>query len=329
MKPLRFVAMASIAALLLSFAAYRFGARQAATPAAAPERFPILPRVELARDYGYFIGDVISLTLVIETTADVVLDLVNLPHKGEMHGLFEVRDLTVTTTATTTHHVTHRAAYSLQYFGPTPVTAPFGPLEILYALPEHQVETTGSYTYKSVFTQPAPINMARIGPHHRRVDLTLKGPVEDERAGMIRAGFALGTLFSLIVLGSWAWGWRQQRRMEMTSSTRIAATTLQTLRLEGERFRPIDIPAIPAAMRLHQLIRDYVQEVYALPALTLTTAELQQALSDTPYGPALCDLLARCDHLTYQAPSSIDAEEQQLWWEAITLFEKLQCEAAP
>ncbi len=263
MKPLRLITIFCIVTMLTGFAAYYYGAQQAAVPISSPERLPILSRVELTRDYGYFIGDVIPLTLVIETTDDVVIDLVNLPHKGETHGVFEVHDLAITSTLTTKGQRLYKASYSLQYFGPTPLTTPFGPLEIMYALPEHRIAATGSCTYKSLFTQPVPINLARVGPHDQTAALALEGPVEDARTGMIRTGFAIGTLCVLIALGGCAWEWRkgQQRRCAaLTVTATVAETTLQTLRHEGERFYPAELTVVPAAARLSQLLRHYIQE---------------------------------------------------------------------
>ena len=332
MKPPRLLSIALMVTILAGFAAYRYGMNQAASPAPSPERFPILPRVELARDYGYFIGDVIPLTLVIETTDDVVLDLVNLPHKGETHGVFEVRDLTLTSTSMANRQIVYKANYSLQYFGPTPLTTPFEPLEILYALPEDRVATTGTYTYKSLYTQAVPINLARLGPPHQTAALALEGPVEDGRTSLIHTGFAMGTLCLLVALGGGGWEWRQRRqrqRRAMPDAPGVAETTLQMLRHEGERFRAFAVPTVPAAARLSQLIRHYVQEDHGVFALTLTTAELRDSLRDKRCGPELFDLLVRCDDLKYQAPSSAYAEEQQLWWDAMTLFEKLQQEASP
>ncbi|WP_218673684.1 hypothetical protein, partial [Candidatus Entotheonella palauensis] len=258
--------------------------------------------------------------------------LVNLPHKGESHGLFEVRDLTMTSASMANGQMVYKANYRLQYFGPTPLTTPFKPLEILYALPEQRSAATGAYAYKSLFTQPVPINLARVGPRHQTGVLALEGPVEDRRTGMIRAGFGLGAFLLLVAFGGCVWEWqkrRQRHRAVETAPATIAATTLQALRHEGERFRPIDVPIAPAAVRLSQLIRNYVQEEYGALALMLTTTELQDLLRDQPCGPELFDLLVRCDALKYQAPSAAQAEEQQLWWEAMTLFEKLEQGIAP
>ena len=250
MKLLRMLGIAVMATILTGFAAYHYGLNQTTSSVSSPERFPILPRVELARDYGYFIGDVITLTLVIETPPDVVLDLVNLPRQGETHGLFEVRDLTMESTSISNHQIEVKANYRLQYFGPTPLTTLFEPLEILYALPEHRVATTGAYTYKSLFTQPVPINLARIGPYQQTAALALEGPVLDGRNGIIRTGFAMGTLFLLVALAGGSWEWRRHRQRQRTAvmaTATVAETTLQVLRHESERFRPSDGSTVPAA----------------------------------------------------------------------------------
>ncbi|WP_089940423.1 hypothetical protein [Candidatus Entotheonella palauensis] len=131
----------------------------------------------------------------------------------------------------------------------------------------------------------------------------------------------------LAALGGCTWEWRKRRQRQRTVETSpatAAETTLQVLRHEGERFRPADVPVVPAAAWLSQLIRHYVQEEYGALALMLTTTELQDLLRGKRCGPELFDILVRCDALKYQAPSAASAEEQQLWWEAMTLFEKLE-----
>ena len=86
-----------LCAVLVTALSYGLGfaaGDQAIETAGDTERFPILTRFELPRDYGYFIGDEIPLTLVVETSQGVVLDLVNLPKQGETHG--PIRDSRLT-----------------------------------------------------------------------------------------------------------------------------------------------------------------------------------------------------------------------------------------
>ena len=161
-------------------------------PAEPPERFPISSQFEFVQNYGNFIGDPIPRSLVIKTAEGVVLDLINLPQKRDVHGLFEIRDLQMTSSPGKNGTQIYRAAYTLQYFGPTPYSAPFGPVEILYALPHDTGASAPVYTYKHLLTQPAVIHIARLSPTASAHAMALKGPVDDQRTGIIWMSFLFG-----------------------------------------------------------------------------------------------------------------------------------------
>ena len=127
---------------------------EAETPAST--RFPIVTRIDLPRDYGFFIGDEIPLTVIIEASPDVVLDLVNLPRAGEQHGKLEIREFKLTSTVGADRTTTYQAAYRMQYFGIAPFAISFEPLEILYAARQDRDEVANSYHYKSLFTGSSP-----------------------------------------------------------------------------------------------------------------------------------------------------------------------------
>jgi hypothetical protein len=308
-------------------------ARPASATTAPSEQFPILPRFELPHNYGFFIGDPIPLTLVVETTNDVVLDLANLPRPGELLGFFEVRDLHITSATLPQTSTVYRAAYTLQYFGPTPLTAPFGPLEILYALRgEH--DTSSSYTYKRLLTQPAVIHMARISPHHPTMHAPqIKGPMPDQRTGFIWLSVALGAAMVLVAVGGWGKGWYQtwrQHRMFASQPPTAAARALHMLSQEAPLLlRSPGEPSLTAGGRLDTIVREYLQTEHGVPAFTLTPAELAAHLHDHPEAQAIVHLVEQCDALKYQPPTTSPEAEQRLWSEAMTLFEKLQKGGAP
>jgi hypothetical protein len=292
-----------------------------------PEPFPILTRFELPRDYGYFIGDEIPLTLVVEASQGVVLDLVNLPKQGEKHGLFEVRELRLTTTPDALGGTTYRAAYTLQYFGVTPLTAQFEPLEILYAHSADRLAPTHTYIYKSLLTQPIALNLARIGPYGPTGALDIAGPVADSRTALVWGSFSVGALCLLLVVGGSGRQWYASRKCRQTSgqaNLSPVAATLEVLRQEGGALRPVTASPCAGVERLQLLLRQYIQAVYAVSASTLTTTEVGSLLSDQPFGKDILHLLARCDLVKYEAPSVSLSDVQQLWWEALTVFEKLQ-----
>lgn len=299
---------------------------QTDAPAAAPEAFPILSRVEMPRDYGFFLGDAIPLTLIVEANNGVVLDLVNLPKKGEKHGLFEVRDVQLASSAANGRKV-YRAQYTLQYFGATPLGVHFEPLEILYALPEDRQAPANTYHYKSLRTQPVLINVSRIGPYRPTPALDIKGPQEDSRAGIIWLSVTVGACLLLTSMSGLVWHWRQhrrQRRVTFMAALSPAARTLAILRQEGMALRSATALPAPGAEQLSEVIRQYLHEALGVPARTLTHTELASLLQDKPLGTEILYLLERCDALKYQAPACAQDEEGSLWWEAMTLFEKLQ-----
>ena len=303
-----------------------------APPTAPSERFPILSRFELQRDYGYFIGDAIPLRLVVETASGVVLDLVHLPQKGEKHGVFEIRDLQLTTSASADGGKVYYADYTLQYFGATPLIGRFEPLDILYALPTDRAALTNTYSYKSLLTQPVAIHIARIGPDQPVPSLDIKGPIDVSRTGIIQTSFATGAMLLLIALGGGYREWhraRQRRQACHAASLTPTNTTLAVLRQESAAWYPAAEPGFPGVIRLHHLLRQYLHDTLGRPANTLTTTELAVMLPDKPFYKDLLYLLERCDTLKYQAPTDTNTEERQLWWEAMTLFEKLQKAEAP
>jgi hypothetical protein len=325
MKQLRILSIAVLAAAL----SYTLGSSprsQAAEPTTAVEPFPILTRFEYPRNYGYFIGDEIPLTLIVETTKGVILDLVNLPKKGEKHGLFEIRDVRLTTAATMQGGTLYRAAYTLQYFGAAPLTVQFTPLEILYAQSEERLSTTQTYSYKSLLTQPVSLSLARIGPYAPTSALDIKGPVADSRTLLLWASIGAGALCLLAAIGAGSRQWYHLRKNRQASGPAYqspAESILEILRLEGATLRHIAEVALPGVEHLQHLIRQYLGTTHGVSASTLTTSELRDLLHESPYGKELSDLLARCDTIKYESPSASRADARQLWWEAITVFEKL------
>jgi hypothetical protein len=81
--------------------------------------------------------------------------------------------------------------------------------------------------------------------------------------------------------------------------------------------------------RLEHILREYVQAIYQVPAFTLTTSELATQLGGTSQAQDIVRLLQQCEALKYQSPLVPPAVERALWWNTITLFEKLQGEHKP
>jgi hypothetical protein len=315
---------------LFSYLAVEVLAGETPEPAApAPEPFPIVTRFDIPRDYGYFIGDEIPLTLYIETAKHTVLDLVNLPRKGEQHGLFEIRDFTLTSTYDAAGGIVYCAAYRLQYFGAAPLTIQFAPLEILYALAKDNPAHVSSY--RSLFTQPVTINISRIGPYQPTQALDPKGPLTDARADLVWLPCLLGTTFLFLAMGGWMQTWRQYRRQQCPPEgvqTNSIKKTLHALRQSTGHLGCLHTETPSASARLGHIIRDYLQAEWNVPAFTLTSAELAARLLGETRAQPLLDLLQKCDICKYQ-PTADQAAERFLWEATLTLFEHLDKESAP
>jgi hypothetical protein len=290
-------------------AGHAFTSTPAAPVAIATEQFPILSRFEHPHSYGHFIGDEIPVTLVIETTGNVTLDLINLPQPGDKFGPFEIRQLQLTSATLSPGSKVYRAAYTLP---PAP------------NLPQP------TYTYKRLLTQPALIHLSRLGPLRPPRPLAIKGSVDDSRTGLMWVFFTGGTLLVLGAVGGLGWeqltAWQRQRTRAAPPSM-VSELTLQTLRHEATvLFRTSEGYASTIGARLDHILREYVQTVYRVPAFTLTTSELAGQLHGTPQAHDILSLLERCEALKHQAHRAPLAVERELWWDTIVLFEKLQGE---
>ncbi len=296
------------------------------TAAAPSEPFPIVSSFELPRDYGYFIGDEIPLTLIIEASKHVVLDLVNLPRQGEQHGLFEIRHSKLTSSTAADESKSYRVAYRLQYFGAAPLTARFEPLEILYARTTPRPPAAPRVSsYKTLLTQSVVINIARIGPSRPTQALDTKGPLDDRRSVLIWLPGLLGTSLLLGSIAGWTKEWRRARQEYRAAEPSLPTASEQALQSLSQTVVPLsshDDPAPLVSMRLSHIIREYLQVTCGVTAYTLTPTELASRLNGTPYAEELLSLLQRCDVLKYQ-PHAADTEEQQLWEETLALFEQL------
>ena len=110
----------------------------------------------------------------------------------------------------------------------------------------------------------------------------------------------------------------------------VTRNVLQTLRNEATvLFRAPEGVASLVGARLEHVLREYVQTIYQVPAFTLTTSELATQLNGAAQAQDIVGLLQQCEALKYQSPSVPPAVERELWWNTITLFEKLQREHQP
>lgn len=165
--------------------------------------FPIEVSFKLPRSFGFHLGDEINLVMVINARPGVVVDLVNLPRKGEGHGPFEVKYFKIRS-AKTKDAVTYEVDYVLQSFMPifTVEKIVFPPLEILYADRPEGKSSGGALNYKSLVSQPFPIAYSRTATYFGPM-IDIKGTFESGWKAFILSSLILGLLtisFSTILM---------------------------------------------------------------------------------------------------------------------------------
>jgi hypothetical protein len=296
-------------------------------PVPAGQPFPILPRIELPREYGFFVGDEIPLTLIVEVAAGARIDLVNLPQKGNTHGVFEVRDVHIKEALQGHGKRVYRLEYLLQYFGPAPLTVIFPPLEILYAHDQERDAVSGAYDYHTLLTQPAHIHIARLGPLAPADARTVAAPFADERTPLTWGLIGLGGL--CLAVGSCGLGRQGYRQLAAFRRATGGAPTPEAQALEALRgvehlTREERLPEV--SVQVSEIVRRFLGEVYLFSPFTKTTAELVQALPDGLYRQEVHRLLSDCDVLKFGArPGSRQASQALLSW-AVGLIQRFGAE---
>jgi mxaA protein len=93
-----------------------------ALPAAAAAAVRTVVLQPPARDFGYFLGDVLTATAVITTDSDTVIDRSSLPEAGPVSRLIDLRHVAVTNERTGGGHVTRIRIDYQSFYGPDAAT---------------------------------------------------------------------------------------------------------------------------------------------------------------------------------------------------------------
>ncbi len=136
-----------------------------------------------------------------------------------------------------------------------------------------------------------------------------------------------------LLLGAGALGWLLYRRFSRSIGM---GTPLQRALAELTQIEQLDYPSL-GNFKLHYMLttetlRRYVEAVYHVPALDMTTDELKQALTRTPIGAQhaeeMIDLLADADLVKFAKLTPSEDAAYELTAEVRTLINALATEAA-
>lgn len=292
-------------------------------PAAHTEpSFPILTRLELPREYGFFVGDEIPLSLIIiEASEGVRIDLVNLPQRGDRHGLFEIREAAFQAPDQHRGRLIYHIDYVLQYFGPAPLTLPFPPVQILYAEEQERDVVSGVYHYRRLLSQPGRIHIARVGPLLPTATRGVSKPIDAPHGFLTWNLLGLGGL--LLIAGAWQLG--RQGYAWFTASRRVTAAAasptdqaLQQLEEVEQLLHDDRLHEIPCLVS--EVVRRFLADMYPCAAFTKPTTELLQDLPEGPYRTDIARLLIACDIMKFGRRPTSRQEVRVLLQRAIALI---------
>jgi hypothetical protein len=276
-------------------------------------KFPIYPYFQIKRNFGYHIGDEIPLTLIIEAKKEVVLDLVNLPHKGEIHGPFEVRNLQIHTEEASDTKI-YRIDFNLQTFKPILAvdTVEFPPLDILYATPDGVNSLSGEYQYQNVISMPYPISFSRTATYFSSMK-DIKGLMVEEHFPLVWGSILLGALLWAGTMGNWMWRWYTARAGKVQSQKKLSLEerTLQTITEAWEQYIVQGGRAEDLLSKTSLAFRKYIGEVYGIPTTTKTFLQLKEALQGKPHQSEILEVLGKCHAVLYEGYTPGRREQEE------------------
>jgi hypothetical protein len=275
------------------------------------EPFPITIDFDCPRNFGFHIGDEIPLTVTLEASRHVVVDLVNLPQKRENHGPFEIRDMKVDRHRKGEQTV-YTVSYRLQSF--TPAIAvdrlTFPPLRISYATKDDWNPVTSAYDYRNLLSQPFDILVSRTATFFGPMK-DVKGPVTDRRAAVMwQVALVVGTVLTLLGLITWPWEfirkkWQAERAEEAETAVDRAIQALEKAR---ENCFNYDDHRKHLFFEINRILRSFLKEACDLRTANRPSMEILHQLRDRPFYENLSTLVTRINQVIYEGDAPVDVE---------------------
>lgn len=301
------------------------------TPAARAmdERPAISARVDTPRDFGYHIGDVIPLALLIEAERGAVVDLESLPHRGETVGPFEVRDVRITRSRSASGS-SYRVDLDLQTFFPamSGVGLGFPPLDLRFALPEDRL-ADGGYAYRTVTLPPRLYFLSPTATGPRAFSANKPSVVPGAGWlfwGSVGAG-AASVATGIGMLGLEVVGWWRRRLAKRRSKAEVRA--LATLRVIRERYLACEALTPLAFVRVSGVLRRFLGEHCGIPARAETIEQIRERFRGHPLERDLARVLEQCDEVVYDANRPAPSDKERIIREAATLIGELERTGCP
>jgi len=277
----------------------------------AQELFPITIDFHCPRNFGFHIGDEIPLTVTLEAREGIILDLVNLPRKNDIHGPFEVRDMKMRKRRENGRTVV-TVSYQLQCFTPAIAVnrVSFPPLYIGYATQEDWDPMELKYRYRSLFSQSFEILFSRTATYFGSMK-EMKGPIPDKKAAVLwKMAIFAGGLMALAGLITWPLNFIR-RRQKMAQPPRCLTAkdrALKALQEARENCFNYDDHRKRLYFEVNAILRNFLKEVFALPTANRPALEMIGQLKERPEYEELMDLVRRINRVIYEGYPPMDVE---------------------
>lgn len=290
---------------------------------------PISVRFETPRDFGYHIGDLVPLVLLIYAESGVVIDLESLPRPGETIGPFEVRKVWIEH-STDAGGPSYRIEFTLQSF--VPATAAVGlvlpAFELRFALPEDR-SPDGEYTYRAG-TLPAQVFFLSRTATGSGTLRPFKGSLLPRRGWLFWGALSLGAALlaagaGVLISDAVRW-WKRRFRRQQSSAGRRAVRTLRVLR---ERYLACEEKTPDLFVKGSGALRRFLSEECGIPARVQTVHQITERFSGHPLQKELEGVLERCDRVIYDGHHPSASEKQDIIREMAALIERLEHVGCP
>jgi hypothetical protein len=275
------------------------------------EAFPITVDFHCPRNFGFHIGDDIPLTVTLVAKQGPIVDLVNLPQKGENHGPFEVRNVRVRKRRKG-DGTTYVVLYQLQSFKPAIAVdrLQFPPLSISYATKGDWNRRESQYHYRSLYSQPFDVFVSRTATYFGPMK-DIKGPIMDKWLTLIGKVITIvGGLMVLVALSSWPWEFIRKRRRAISQGPNPTARdrALKALREAREECFNYEDHRKRLFFEINKILRNFLKDVYGLDTANRPSIEIVNQLKDLPFYEELKDLVERINKVVYGGEAPVDVE---------------------